>query len=206
MQLTCPNCAARYLVDPAAIGASGRTVQCFRCGHKWQEHAPTPAGSDAPPPPSPDSRPVPDFVIRPQSHVGHTGLPAIPADPGLPTWLKAVIGVLIALALVGGGSYLFRDQVIHPLTVDEASARIDRVVGADGKVEIVVSGEIINIGRSETAASRLHLIFMDADGKRLAERAINIATGRIPPNGRAKFEARIENAPQASVKVDLTAE
>ncbi len=205
MQLTCPNCSARYLVDPAAIGPSGRTVQCFRCGHQWQEHAPATEGAARPAPP-PEPKPVPDFVIRPQNHVGVSALPAIPADPGLPTWLKAVIGVLILLALLGGGSYLFRDQVIPPLVVDQATAKIDRRAEADGKTVFVVTGDIINTGVSETAARRLHLTFLDAEGKPVAERAVEIATGRIPPNGRAKFEARIEDLPTASTKVDLSAE
>ena len=37
MQVACPNCGARYLVDPAAIGPTGRTVQCSRCSHRWFE-------------------------------------------------------------------------------------------------------------------------------------------------------------------------
>jgi predicted Zn finger-like uncharacterized protein len=35
MQVTCPNCGARYAVDPLAIGPVGRIVQCARCSHRW---------------------------------------------------------------------------------------------------------------------------------------------------------------------------
>ncbi len=35
MQVTCPNCGARYAVDPLAIGPVGRIVQCARCTHRW---------------------------------------------------------------------------------------------------------------------------------------------------------------------------
>jgi len=35
MQVTCPNCGARYAVDPLAIGPVGRIVQCARCAHRW---------------------------------------------------------------------------------------------------------------------------------------------------------------------------
>ncbi|MGE4077741.1 MAG: MJ0042-type zinc finger domain-containing protein, partial [Reyranella sp.] len=31
MHVTCSNCGARYIVDPLAIGPTGRTVQCARC-------------------------------------------------------------------------------------------------------------------------------------------------------------------------------
>jgi predicted Zn finger-like uncharacterized protein len=205
MQLTCPNCAARYLVDPAAIGPSGRTVQCFRCGHKWQER-----GSSAPsiaqpvPPPAPTA--APDFVIRPQNHAAPSALPAIPVDPGLPVWLKAVIGVLVILALLGGGSYLFREQVIPVLVVDQGTTKIDRRAEEDGKTVYVVTGDIINTGVSDAAARRLHLTILDANGNRIEERAVEIATGPIPPNGRGKFEARIGELPTTSAQVDLAAE
>src|SRR5262245_29718200 len=35
MQIVCPNCATRYDVQPAAIGAEGRSVRCARCRTVW---------------------------------------------------------------------------------------------------------------------------------------------------------------------------
>jgi predicted Zn finger-like uncharacterized protein len=63
MQVTCPNCRARYAVDPLAIGPAGRTVQCARCNDRWFQTVklePTAASSgtgataSVPPPPPPD--------------------------------------------------------------------------------------------------------------------------------------------------------
>lgn len=206
MQLTCPNCAARYLVDPAAIGLTGRTVQCFRCGHKWPASVPAAILDRGPVEAVPEPKPVPDIVIRPQSQGGAHMLPAIPEDPGMPTWLKVVIVVLILLALIAGGTYLWGDRFVATLAIDQQTARIDRLAGPDGKIVIVVSGDIVNTGHREMTARRLYLTFKDAQGKLVGERTVDITTGRIPPNGRARFEARIEDTPTVSTEVDLAAD
>ena len=55
MIITCPSCAARYVVDPVKIGPNGRTVKCAKCGHAWAETAPPPdADADTPPPTAED--------------------------------------------------------------------------------------------------------------------------------------------------------
>jgi predicted Zn finger-like uncharacterized protein len=35
MQLACPSCHTAFHVDPAAVGAEGRTVRCARCRTTW---------------------------------------------------------------------------------------------------------------------------------------------------------------------------
>jgi predicted Zn finger-like uncharacterized protein len=35
MLIVCPNCATSYLIDPASVGAAGRTVRCARCKTTW---------------------------------------------------------------------------------------------------------------------------------------------------------------------------
>lgn len=202
MQLTCPNCSARYLVDPAAIGPTGRTVQCFRCGNKWRAPAAEAAADVIPP----QVASVPDVIIRPQNGAATAALPAIPVDQGMPGWLKATIGLLVVVALVAAGGYLFRDAFIASLVIDQQTAKIDRLADEGGKTVIVISGDIVNTGRSEATATRLYLMFKDAQGNLVAERAVGISTGQIPPNGRSNFQARIEDAPAASVRVDLAAQ
>jgi predicted Zn finger-like uncharacterized protein len=103
MQIVCPNCSARYLVDPAAIGPKGRTVQCFRCGHRWMAHIEAERAESV----LTDTRPVPDFIIRPQNHGATVSLPAIAPERGMPTWLKIALGLLILIGVVGGTAYVF---------------------------------------------------------------------------------------------------
>jgi predicted Zn finger-like uncharacterized protein len=40
MILTCPTCAARFVIDPRAIGPSGRIVRCGKCKNQWHAEAP----------------------------------------------------------------------------------------------------------------------------------------------------------------------
>jgi predicted Zn finger-like uncharacterized protein len=35
MHIVCPHCATSYAVDPASLGAAGRTVRCSRCKETW---------------------------------------------------------------------------------------------------------------------------------------------------------------------------
>jgi predicted Zn finger-like uncharacterized protein len=35
MLIVCPSCATSYMIDPASVGAAGRTVRCARCKATW---------------------------------------------------------------------------------------------------------------------------------------------------------------------------
>lgn len=108
MQVACPNCGARYLVDPAAIGPTGRTVQCSRCSHRWFKTIDPPSAPFGEYPPQ--ARPVPDFIIRPQIYGG--GLPAIATPRGTPRWVKVVTGIAVLIVLFGGVAFAFKDELL----------------------------------------------------------------------------------------------
>ena len=104
MQVTCPNCGARYAVDPIAIGPAGRTVQCVRCSHRWREQLIAPAAVVPPP------RPVPDFVIRPPSY--NSGLPALATPPAKSHWWRWLGGgAAVVLVVLGLAAYAFRNEI-----------------------------------------------------------------------------------------------
>jgi predicted Zn finger-like uncharacterized protein len=108
MQVTCPNCGARYAVDPLAIGPTGRTVQCARCSHRWYER-PAPLAAVAPPPP----RPVPDFVIRPPTY--NSGLPALATPPAKSRWGLWLAIAAAAIVVLGIAAYAFRGEILAAL-------------------------------------------------------------------------------------------
>lgn len=107
MQVTCPNCGARYAVDPLAIGPTGRTVQCARCSHRWHQ-PPAPPATVVPPPP----RPIPDFVIRPPTY--NSGLPAL-ATPTRTQWGQwlSVAGLAVVVLVIA--VYAFRGEIVAAL-------------------------------------------------------------------------------------------
>lgn len=40
MIVTCPACATRFMIDPRALGAGGRSVRCSQCNHVWVQDPP----------------------------------------------------------------------------------------------------------------------------------------------------------------------
>jgi predicted Zn finger-like uncharacterized protein len=227
MQVTCSQCGARYAVDPAAIGPTGRTVQCVRCSHRWFETVKAaPAASPIPPP---DVRPVPDFVIRPQSQYS-AGLPAISPPRRTVHWGRWIAAAAVLILAVGTAAFAWRDEIrdrLPPgwsafLSLDGArglfaspakamrttalpeEARIELDLAAS-KVELVdgayvVRGELVNSGRAAGSTSTLKLIFRKGDDV-LGERAYSMIEGPIAPGGRLSFSRPFDDPPDGTTNI-----
>jgi predicted Zn finger-like uncharacterized protein len=59
MQLNCPSCESRFVIDPAALGPSGREVRCGHCGHTWHAEPGAAEAGDRSPLPAPLQAPEP---------------------------------------------------------------------------------------------------------------------------------------------------
>ena len=227
MQVTCPQCGARYAVDPAAIGPTGRTVQCVRCSHRWFETVKAaPAASPLPPP---GERPVPDFVIRPQSHYS-AGLPAISPPRRTVPWGRWIAAAAVLILVVGATAFAWRDEIrdrLPPgwsafLSLDGArglfaspakamrtiplpeEARIELDLAAS-RVELVdgnyvVRGELFNSGRAAGSTSTLKMIFRKGDDV-LGERAYPMTEGPIAPGGRLSFSRPFDDPPDGTTNI-----
>jgi predicted Zn finger-like uncharacterized protein len=225
MQVTCPNCGARYLVNPLAIGPGGRTVECARCHERWFEKAQG----------MPDFSP---FVPLEQPAVApaksgptdyNSQLPAI-TPPKQPVRWRRWITAIAALVLVSGvmifaylgeisskllpqwrtifgfdvvrgflGSHAKAMRLLisdRPrLEVDVPESRIDVV---DGRY--VVRGDIVNTGRTPGSTSRIKLIFRN-DREVLAERVFAMVKGPIAPGGRMGFNRPFDDPPDGTTTV-----
>lgn len=78
MNINCPNCSTQFSVPETALGESGKTLKCAKCGHKWfqpaprtaaaeAEPAPAMAGGEDLPPPEPDAETEPAADDAPDS-------------------------------------------------------------------------------------------------------------------------------------------
>ena len=105
MLIVCPSCSTSYEIDPASLGATGRTVRCARCKATWfaaakkqapevnafvdgviaeadaQTAAPqssAPAAAPPPPPPPPAPAAADDFGAEPESPMPEPAAAAAP--------------------------------------------------------------------------------------------------------------------------------
>jgi predicted Zn finger-like uncharacterized protein len=217
MVVTCPNCRARYAVDPLKIGPGGRTVQCARCDHRWFEKVESPPPADeavAVPEPPP---PAPEVVIRPTT--SGASLPAvIPPKPPFP-WARVIAVAVLVLVLIGAALFAFRHRlmalVAHEtgsppvlvataplpapprpnIEVDLTASKIDVVGG-----RYVVRGQVVNNGTAAGSTSLLRVTFK-RDEDVLGERSFPLVEGPLPPGGRASFSQTLDEPPLGTTDV-----
>ena len=213
MIVTCPNCRARYAVDPQKIGPAGRTVQCARCVHRWFEKVDGVA-------------PIPEVLIRPTA-LG-ASLPAvIPPKRPFP-WRPVVAAAVLLIVLVGAALYVFRGKIatmisyearasattevaaapasrpppppatkpLRPqIEIDLASSMVDVVAG-----RYVVRGELVNNGTAAGSTSLLRVTFKRNEDV-LGERSIPMIAGPLPPGGRTSFSQPLDDPPQGTTEI-----
>ena len=212
MIVTCSNCAARYAVDPLAVGPSGRTVECARCHHRWFQRV------EAPPPP-------PDLVFRPPSPGAVAQLPAVIEPKPEFGWNRVLAVAAVVVILLAAAAFVFRQDIMAMMTneanaghsssvaaapakmtmpepparaqleIDVAASRIELV---DGRY--VVQGEIVNTGQASGSPSTLKLIFKK-DNDVLGERSYALVQGPIAPGARLGFRQTLDDPPEGTTDI-----
>jgi predicted Zn finger-like uncharacterized protein len=200
MNVTCPACSTRYLVDPRAIGASGRKVRCVRCKHVWfqtvpEEFVPVGLSQPAPLPAMPsEDLPPPRFQ-----------LPAVP-PPRRPRWVVAGWAALAAAVILAAGGILTSGDRLF-ITEEKPGAGLDfRNVRAEGEKDLVIEGEVVNTTTSYRAVPPFKAI-VRADGKDVAASRFEVAVKELPPGGTAAFRTSVPRPDpgpgQAEVRIQV---
>jgi predicted Zn finger-like uncharacterized protein len=213
MILNCTDCGTRYLIDPAALGAAGRTVRCAKCGHSWFQAPQKRARYVEVAPPPQATQPLPQG----------SNLPAFPRAPAPQKRSRAGAWILAVLfpVLVGLGLYAGRESIVEiwpparqlyaalgapeelpgvGLEVRNIATR--RVV--EGNIAfLVVAGEITNPSSSVRPVPNLRGTLRDAQNNELRNWDFSGNSSRLLPGQSATFETRIENPPAAAANLDI---
>ena len=209
MILNCPSCATRYLIDPAALGVTGRVVRCARCSHSWTELPPDdmPKRVDVIAPPE-AVRPIPPG----------SNLPALRDTGGKTAWIGwAALVVVIAGTLAGG--VFARDQIIAAWP---EAARIYAQIGLDDQAAtrgfevrnveqstfieddqtvVVVTGEIVNISGRTRDVPKVIAEILDKDSRVIDSWLVTPADSSLAPGESTAFSDRFTNPPKNAVQL-----
>ena len=186
MNVTCPQCEARYNLTPAQLGAKGRSLKCARCGHQWfvapevqgpaDEDATIAAGDN-----SPDGEATPP--VPPANTLGLDELAYVGQTPGwsrrfgrsLLVWLSTAVVVLgagLALALYlllsqpnGPAAGLGPAPITDPQPGNLVLSDLKRDVQQDGSLVILrFTGTVTNSGDNPATLPELRVQLLDAKG------------------------------------------
>ncbi len=208
MIVSCPSCATRYLVDPTALGETGRIVRCARCAHTWMEIPPDdmPLRVDVTIAPS-EPRPIPPG----------SNLPALSRPPRKSGWQGwAALAVVIVVML--GGAFLARDRIIEGWPLAE---RLYAVVGLaetapalqvrnlkqwafveNEKTVYVFSGEIVNLSDQTRAVPNLVAQIFDKDWRVVKKRWVFAPPRpRLGPAEATEFSGRFSDPPKGGANL-----
>ena len=213
MIVSCPSCSTRYIVDPKALGATGRMVRCANCKHTWMQAPP----ADMPKPvdlePAPDSlRPIPPG----------SNLPAFPETRR--TGPAQAIGWLAFLVvLLGGAAGLVgaRNDVVElwppaarlydvvGLSVEGVGAGLElrNVISArreDGAPAIVVEGTVANVSGKPREVPRLKAVVKSAANQDLKNWTFTPTVPVLLPGETVNFKAELPDPPRGAANLAIS--
>jgi predicted Zn finger-like uncharacterized protein len=214
MIVTCPECSTRYLVDPRALGVSGRLVRCAHCSHTWHQ---------APPEDAPRRIEMPATGIDPMlGGEERFQLPAV-TRPRRSSW--AIVGWLVLaliLAGIGVGSVWARDQVVGwwppaarlyalvglPVVQPGTGLELRKVTPTreveNGLPTLVIEGEVANVSNVARPVPKLKVILRDSNDHELQAWTFAVTDERLLPGASVPFRTSVTQPSEAATGVVVT--
>jgi len=211
MLIVCPSCASEYTIDPAKLGADGRTLRCAICRDTWFV---APDGQPAQRPPAADE-------IR--TEAGPTPAIEQPTTPRVRVRGVFAAAGLAALLLAAGLAFpALRHGIEHRLTAAVASLAhpapderpnlefrqvTSELLREESVPVLVVGGEIVNAGSKEVNLPHLEILVRNGDEQELASWTSAPPQPSLGPGEQVRFETRLSSPPPdgRQVRVHFTA-
>ena len=232
MILTCPKCATRYLVAPAALGRDGRRVRCAKCFADWWQDAPPPVpGAPQPVPEPPPPAPEPQVYAQPDSTPAESAdadsaprvrrnLPALPKEKSRlgVGWLLLVV-VVLALLIIG---FVGRQSLVNlwppmgtlyetlHIPVERPGAAIElrnlrsTMSEENGQNVLTVSGDLANTTGKMQKVPPIRFSFRDAAGNEMAISEEPAGMDDLPAGGSAGFSIKLPAPPPDARDLEVT--
>ncbi len=214
MILTCPQCSTRYHVDPASLGASGRTVRCASCGHRWLASPP----ADAP-------RVIELSPVPAAAGTAPRMWPLAAADKPRPAgsaslvgWLVGVLVVLIVASAVIGRNEIVAGfpasaTIYHKLGLPVAvrlglqfEGITSKRIQEGGVAVLVVEGEVVNVSDQNRAVPPIRITLLDGGGRRLQQELFRAQAAELKAGSKTSFSGRLVNPAEQARNFSVTFE
>lgn len=230
MILTCPQCATRYFLPDYQIGREGRVVKCTTCGKVWraqQEPEPAPPAEPEPEPalaaePFPDPEEEFAAAAHRRADILRDKKAAAERRARQQGVLNAAIaaGLVAAIALSVVLAVIFRVEVVKlwpgtatayaaiGMPVNASGLLIDKVQAAPaiaaGHRALNVTGIVTNASAAARPAPAFRVSVLDASGKTLMQRVIQVPAQALKVGEARKFLLQVADPPPGAKDVYVT--
>lgn len=214
MILSCPDCGARFAIDPAKLEPDGRRVKCGKCAHVWFESPPEIVEDT----PAPEPVSVTPLEPEEQSHLRPQNLPTIRraarrGHGARNAWI-AVGALLVAIAAVlwfgrapiatafppAEEIYASAGISVFPPPGEGLEIEFNARAEAD---ELSLRGEVVNASDSVRDVPTLHVVISDGSGATLRTWSFDAETRRLGPGERVAFTTQTREIPGGAANVSI---